>query len=102
PHPMATAEDNPTLRLDTSVYDGSDLPRVRFVARVAERGYTHLAHDSFRGAIDAASAAELGTPELVRTSARGSELAALLWLHDGTLCPLDGGGGGARGGGGGE
>jgi len=90
---MATAEDNLTLRLASSVYDGSDLPRVRFVARVAEHGYTHLAHDSFRGAIDAASVAELGVPELIRSSARSGALQALVWLHDGTLCLLDAGNG---------
>jgi hypothetical protein len=86
---MATAEDNPTLRLDTSVYDGGDLPRARFVARVAEHGYTHLAHDQFRGAVDAAVAAELGALELVRVSARGGALEALVWLDDGTPCLLD-------------
>jgi hypothetical protein len=89
---MATAEDNPTLRLDTSVYDGGDLPRARFVARVAEHGYTHLAHEQFRGAVDAAAAADLGVLELVRTGAHGA-LEALVWLHDGTLCLLDASGG---------
>jgi len=71
-------------------YDGGDLPRARFVARVAEHGFTHLAHDAFRGAVDAASVAELGVPELVRTSVRGGALAALIWLTDGTPCLLDG------------
>jgi hypothetical protein len=90
---MATAEDNPTLRLDTSVYDGGDLARVRFVARVAEHGFTHLAHDRFRGAVDAAAVAALGVVEVVRTSARGDALEALVWLHDGTLCLIDATGG---------
>jgi Domain of unknown function (DUF5925)/ATPase family associated with various cellular activities (AAA) len=89
---MATAEHNRILRVAPpvpSLYGGEDLPRVRFVAEVAARGYVHLAHDEFPGAVDAGGAAALGRAELVRVNAAGSQLEAFVWLPDELACLID-------------
>jgi Domain of unknown function (DUF5925)/ATPase family associated with various cellular activities (AAA) len=89
---MATAEHNRILRVAPpvpSLYGGEDLPRVRFVAEVAARGYGHLAHDAFPGAVDADAAAALGRAELVRVNAAGSELEAFVWLAGELACLIE-------------
>jgi hypothetical protein len=87
---MATAEDNlrvapPRPALD----DGADLPRVRFVVAVAQQRYVHVAHDRFPGALDAATAADLGDAELIRARADGGELEAFVRLPGDLACLLD-------------
>ena len=77
---MATADDNRIARPVPSLYDGSDLPRVRYLAEVASRGFVHLAFDELRGTIDAAAAAALGRGVLVRANPRDGELAAFVRL----------------------
>ena len=86
---MGTPHDNFRLRV-APVYDGGDSPRVRFVAHVAAAGFVHLAHDEFRGAVDAAAAAALGRAELVRAKSGGTELEAFVWLAGGLACMIDG------------
>jgi hypothetical protein len=86
---MGTPHDNFRLRV-APVYDGGDFPRVRFVAHVAAAGFVHLAHDAFRGAVDAATAAALGRAELVRAKSGGAELEAFVWLAGGLACMIDG------------
>jgi hypothetical protein len=68
---------------------GGDLPRVRYLAEVAARGYVHIAHDQFPGALRAAAVTRLGEPVLVRASADGEELEAFLRLEGGLVALLD-------------
>jgi len=71
------------------VHTGQDLPRARFLAALAAGGLIHLGHDRFAAAVDADIAAALGEPVLVRTSADGDELEALVRIEDGGLVLLD-------------
>src|SRR5207247_1010018 len=68
---------------------GLDLPRVRYLNEVAARGCVHIAHDRFAGTLDAARAARLGEPVVVRASADGQEVEAFLRLAGGVLVLLD-------------
>ena len=57
--------------------------RVRVLEEVAARGLIHLGHDEFAADVDAATAAALGEPVLVRASADGDELEAFVRLEGG-------------------
>ena len=85
---MATPRCNDaTLRVPLET--GRDLPRARFLEELAGRGLIHLGHDDFAAEVDAATAAALGEPVLVRASADGDELEAFVRLEDGGLALLD-------------
>ncbi len=85
---MATPSRNDaTLRVPLET--GRDLPRARFLGQLADRGLIHLGHDDFAAEVDAAAAAALGEPVLVRASADGDELEAFVRLEDGGLALLD-------------
>ena len=73
----------------SSLRSGGDLPRARFLDELAVRGYVHVAHDDFAGALDPARAARLGEPVLVRSSAEGDQLEAFVRLRGELLCLLD-------------
>jgi hypothetical protein len=79
--------------IDTSLQvplrSGRDLARARFVEELGARGLIHLGHDEFAADVDAATAAALGEPVLVRASADGDELEALVRADDGALAYLD-------------
>ena len=64
---------------------GRDLARARFLEAIAARGLIHLGHDEFAGEVDATAAAALGEPVLVRASADGDELEALVRVEGGLL-----------------
>ena len=68
---------------------GRDLPRARFLEQLATGALVHLGHDTFAAELDATTAAALGEPVLVRASADGDELEALVRLADGGVVLLD-------------
>jgi hypothetical protein len=61
---------------------------VRFVRAVTAHGFVQVAHEAFPGALDAAAAAALGEPELVRSNASGDMVEAFVWLPGGFACLL--------------
>ncbi len=81
---MATADDNRIARPAPSLYDGSALPRVRYLAEVTTRGFVHLAFDELRGTIDAAAIAAVGRGVVVHAGPRA--LAAFAWLPGELAC----------------
>jgi hypothetical protein len=104
---MATADDNriaqaavldggfdlrePEVPRVAALDGGCDLARARFLAAVAARGFVHLAHEAFPGALDPAVAAALGQPEVIRRNAAGDSVEAFLWLPGGSACLIDSG-----------
>jgi hypothetical protein len=83
---MATRHDNP---MTFPMRSGEDLARARFLGELAARGLVHVGHDDFAAEVDATTAAALGEAVLVRASADGDELEALVRLEDGGLVLLD-------------
>jgi hypothetical protein len=79
---MATADDNRIARPSPSLYDGSDLPRVRYLAAVTSRGFVHLAFDAIRGTIDAAAICALGRGVVVHASPRERALDRLMEIRE--------------------
>jgi len=90
---MADASQKPGLRAPRAagLRRGVDLPRVRFLAEVAARGYEHVVHDEFPGAVEARAVRRLGAPVIVRASADGGQLEAFLRLDGGLVALLDAG-----------
>lgn len=68
---------------------GWDLARARFLEAIAARGLIHLGHDEFAADVDATTAAAVGEPVLVRASADGEQLEALVHAAEGALVYLD-------------
>jgi hypothetical protein len=85
---MATSSRNDAT-LHVPLETGQDLARARFLEALAAGGLIHLGHDAFAGEVDAVTAAALGEPVLVRASAGGDELEALVRVGDGGLLLLD-------------
>jgi hypothetical protein len=86
---MATADDNRIARPSPSLYDASDLPRVRYLAAVTSRGFVHLAFDAIRGTIDAAAIRALGRGVVVHASPRERAPAAFVWLPGELPCLIE-------------
>jgi hypothetical protein len=84
---MATADDNRIARPSPSLYDGSDLPRVRYLAEVTSRGFVHLAYDELRGTIDAAAISAVGRGVVVH--AGPPALSAFAWLPGELACLIE-------------
>jgi Domain of unknown function (DUF5925)/ATPase family associated with various cellular activities (AAA) len=84
---MATSRPNDALRVPLE--SGQDLARARFLEQLAARALVHVGHDAFPAGVDAATAAALGEPVLVRASADGEELEAFVRTEAGALVYLD-------------
>ena len=86
----------PADRFRVALDDAHELPLVRFLAEVAERGLPYVAHDRFAGAIDPAALGAEGDVVVVRAQARGETLEAFVRLDVATLALVDVGWGQVR------